>query len=98
MGRLTGFDEMSKDLQKKEYWFPAKKYGYGWGLPVNWQGRVVMALYLGLITAGIFLFPLNSEAGLLQYIVFAVVLTAGFIAVCWYKGEPARWRWGDEDS
>ena len=28
------------NLQKdedKEIWFPAKKYGNGWGLPITWQ-------------------------------------------------------------
>jgi hypothetical protein len=25
------------------YWFPAKRYGWGWGLPVTWQGWAVLA-------------------------------------------------------
>ena len=23
------------------YWFPAKSYGFGWGLPITWQGWLV---------------------------------------------------------
>jgi hypothetical protein len=23
-----------------DFWFPAKRYGWGWGLPVKWQGLV----------------------------------------------------------
>ncbi len=30
-------------------WFPAKKYGYGWGMPVVWQGWVVL---LGTFAVG----------------------------------------------
>ena len=26
-----------------KYWFPAKRYGWGWGPPNNWQGWVVLA-------------------------------------------------------
>ncbi len=26
------------------FWFPVKRYGWGWGLPVRWQGWVVFAL------------------------------------------------------
>jgi hypothetical protein len=29
--------------QDPEYWFPAKRYGWGWGIPVTWQGWVVFA-------------------------------------------------------
>jgi len=31
------------------YWFPARRYGWGWGLPTAWQGWVVMLCCLGLI-------------------------------------------------
>ena len=32
-------------MSEKEYWFPAKKYGWGWGLPSTWQGWVVYCVY-----------------------------------------------------
>lgn len=86
----------NKQSQKK-YWFPAKKYGYGWGLPVTWQGWVVVVSYLVLITAAVFLFPVYTEAGLLQHALFTVFLTIVLIGVCWFKGEPAKWRWGGEN-
>ena len=35
------------------FWFPVKRYGWGWGLPVRWQGWVVLAAYLALVSAGI---------------------------------------------
>jgi hypothetical protein len=39
------------------YWFPAKRYGWGWGLPMTWQGWLVLAAFLALVVAGTFLFP-----------------------------------------
>ena len=38
---------------EKDIWFPAKKYGFGWGLPVRWQGWIVLLIYTMLIAAGI---------------------------------------------
>ena len=29
---------------KKEYWFAAKTYGWGWGLPTVWQGWLVYGI------------------------------------------------------
>jgi len=26
-----------------------------------------------------------------------IVLSALFTGICWLKGEPPRWRWGDDD-
>jgi hypothetical protein len=33
-------------------WFPAKRYGWGWGLPVAWQGWVVLLAWLALFVGG----------------------------------------------
>jgi hypothetical protein len=77
------------------FWFPVKRYGWGWGLPVRWQGWVVLAAYLALAFAGIrYLDPLRGVAGLLIYL---LVLTALLIAVVVAKGErPVGWRWGNQ--
>jgi hypothetical protein len=39
------------------YWFPAKRYGWGWGLPCTWQGWLVLAAYLGLMVGAARLCP-----------------------------------------
>jgi len=33
---------------KNDIWFPAKKFGYGWGMPKKWQGWVSLLGCLGL--------------------------------------------------
>ncbi len=44
---------MSTDKQQQDSWFPARRYGWGWGLPVRGQGWMVLALYLLLMVTGI---------------------------------------------
>jgi hypothetical protein len=75
-----------------KYWFPAKTFGWGWGLPSSWQGRAVFAAYVGLMIAGPFVFP--PRATPFGYGAYVAVLSALLVAVCWFKGEPPRWRWG----
>ena len=82
---------------KQTYWFPAKRYGWGWGLPRARQGWLVLAAFIALLAAGFWLFPPNGK--LVYLLAYAAFLTAVLIAVCWAKGEPPRWRWGSgEDS
>ena len=80
---------------KTTFWFPVKRYGWGWGLPVRWQGWVVFALYLGLLYGGIQYFrPQRNMAGLLAYL---AILTIALIPIIVAKGErPAGWRWGKQ--
>ena len=76
----------------QKYWFPAKRYGWGWGLPSRWQGWVTLAIFLALIAAGTFVFPPHGNP--VPYIAYVVVLSFALVLVCWWKGEPPRWRWG----
>jgi hypothetical protein len=81
-------------MAEVRYWFPAKRYGWGWGLPITWEGWVVFAAFIGLVVAGAVIMPPGrSPAGFIATIVVLVIL---FAAVCWWKGEPARWRWGGD--
>lgn len=80
---------MEKD---KQYWFPAKRYGWGWGAPCAWQGWVVFAIWLGVAITGAIL--LAKQIGV--FIGFMVVMSAIMLGVCWAKGEPPRWRWGKD--
>lgn len=35
------------------FWFRAKRYGWGWGLPVRWQAWVVLIAYGALPETGL---------------------------------------------
>jgi hypothetical protein len=76
-----------------KYWFPAKRYGWGWGFPVTWQGWSVMAAFLLLIAAGAAL--ITPRRGLPVFLAYVAVLSIAFVGICWLKGEPPRWRWGN---
>jgi hypothetical protein len=82
-------------MSERRYWFPAKRYGWGWGLPCTWEGWLAVAVFVALIAAGAWLFP-PSRAVLDAYTAYVLVLVALFGGVCWLKGEPPRWRWGDD--
>lgn len=79
---------------KPDYWFPAKRYGWGWGLPARWEGWVVVVVYLVLIGVAVWMLPPDREPG--AFVALVGVLSAALIAVCWIKGEPPRWRWGKD--
>jgi hypothetical protein len=71
-----------------KYWFPAKRVGWGWGLPTSWQGWLVLALYLVTLLVGATFFP-PREHGFASFGVLAVA-TLCLLAVCLAKGEPQR--------
>ena len=80
--------------EPEKYWFPAKRYGWGWGLPITWQGWAVLIIFASLLLAGAFLFPPKRDV--VAFLVYTGVITAAFCAVCYAKGEPPSWRWGEK--
>jgi hypothetical protein len=74
--------------EQNKTWFRAKTYGWGWGLPVRWQGWVMLGLYLVLLPIG------AANIGPNWRIPYVAVLTAVLIFICWLKGEKPSWRWG----
>jgi hypothetical protein len=80
------------DEKKPEIWFPAKRYGWGWGLPITWQGWVVMLGWIALFFVGVLVLVTRP----VELVVFSLVMAVLLTAVCYAKGEPPRWRWGDD--
>ncbi len=76
--------------EAKEYWFPAKRYGWGWGFPVAWQGKAVLVCFFVLVAVGAC--TLLPHYGDLIFVVYCGGLCVVFMAICWAKGEPPRWR------
>ena len=69
-----------------------KTYGWGWGPPCTWEGWVVTLLYLAFLALAPLLFP--PDRNMIGFLVSIGGLSAVMIAICWWKGEPPRWRWG----
>jgi hypothetical protein len=76
----------------KDYWFPARTYGWGWGLPTVWKGWVVYAIAAALLVAGVFIFSPVARPIAFQIYTWSVVLL--LVVVCWIMGDPPSWRWG----
>ena len=75
-------------------WFAQKRYGYGSGAPVAWQGWVVLLAFfvaIGIDTYFFALRPLIMIALLIPAIVALLVITSRTTRGGW------RWRWGDDD-
>jgi hypothetical protein len=76
-------------------WFTPKRYGYGSGLPIRWQG---WALMLGFIAFATFLSarlagqPLKLFALLTPLTIVLMVIAAKTTRGGW------RWRWGKDDD
>ena len=75
-------------------WFAPKRYGYGSGSPISWQGWAVTLAYVAIILGIGLWFQRNFLAALATFIPITVVFCV--IAARTTKGGW-RWRWGDED-
>jgi hypothetical protein len=72
-------------------WFAAKRYGIGAGLPVSWQGWVILAAYLAIVAGAFFLFGERNPAT----VATLVIATAALIVICARTTRGGwRWRWG----
>lgn len=77
----------------RRYWFPAKRYGWGWGLPKVWQGWGVLAVFFAALLAGaMVVLPRYGQAA---FVAYAVILVVVLVGVCWLKGEPPGRRHED---
>ena len=81
-------------LPKDKAWFAAKTYGWGWGLPLRWQGWVAMAVFIGVTAAGSLLL---AKSGPVDYAIFVTVAVSIFGGICYWKGEKPGWRWGSRE-
>ena len=79
----------------KKIWFPAKKYGWGWGFPCAWQGWIVLICFVILIMGIPFLFP-PHKSPLLFYMAITLA-SCLLILICYIKGEKPKWQWGNND-
>lgn len=75
-------------------WFAPKRYGYGAGLPIAWQGWAVMLAYFCVLGLAVWLLPpkpMNILAVVVPATVALLVVTMRTTRGGW------RWRWGEKD-
>jgi hypothetical protein len=78
-----------------EDWFAPKRYGFGAGLPIAWQGWVVSGGYIAaLVIAGIALLPRHQWV----WVAIVAILTLGLtIVTAQHTRGGWHWRWGSDD-
>jgi len=76
-------------------WFAPKRFGYGAGAPVAWQGWTALGLYIAaLMAAGLTLLPGHWTL----WVIMLVILTLAFTAICAQHTRGGwKWRWGGEE-
>jgi hypothetical protein len=75
-------------------WFAPKRYGYGTGLPISWQGWALMTGFL-VLTIGM---GLKFAQQPLRLIAILLPTTALFLLICARTTKGGwRWRWGADD-
>jgi len=75
-------------------WFAPKRYGYGAGLPIAWQGWVLTIGFTLLACVVAFLFAERP-------LILLSILIPATIALCFIAARTTRggwrWRWGKDD-
>lgn len=75
-------------------WLAAKRYGYGTGLPIAWQGSAVLVVFQ-VSARAILEFLGIGPAGIITIVIDAVAVVA-LLAICALKTEGGwRWRWAE---
>jgi hypothetical protein len=69
--------------QQPEYWFPARRYGWGWGPPIRWQGWVVLISWLIAFVSAVGFFIARRR---LLHVAFASGMVIVFSIICYRKG------------
>ncbi|GAB3465218.1 hypothetical protein GCM10027321_30030 [Massilia terrae] len=78
-------------MATKRYWFPVRpaRGGWGWGLPVVWQGWVVYLIFFVLLIGGSIVL---SPYGTLAVVANGFVSGGFLLAMAFWKGEPQSMR------
>ncbi len=71
------------------YWFAPKRFGYGAGLPVRWQGWALV----GAMLAGVLLAA--QLDGPLYWLTVAVILACALPIAAERTRGGWHWRWGE---
>lgn len=90
--------------KQKDYWFKAKKYGWGWGLPLTLRGWISYGVFVAVWLAALSVFSnqtMKNDPTALQVAIFTAVMVldvVGLVYVSIKYGEPPKWRWGNKRS
>lgn len=84
---------------KRQKWFRAKTYGYGW-YPAAWQGWIVTLTFIFMIVLTMMIFQFLTlkfpeiHNFIWVYLIIVFSLSGTLVYIAYKKGERARWQWG----
>ncbi|MYL98691.1 hypothetical protein GR702_13045 [Novosphingobium sp. FGD1] len=82
----------------KRAWFAPRRYGYGAGLPIAWQGWMLIASYLAALAGIGMLDRTGHGAARTTAFVLFVIVTTVFVTVAARRTRGGwKWRWGEKD-
>ncbi|HWK41242.1 MAG TPA: hypothetical protein VNR60_04860 [Croceibacterium sp.] len=87
---------MLEGMSDNKPWFRPKSYGYGAGLPIAWQGWVLLLSYMAAIIGLAVLAPYMHGAELIGLIALMVFLTAILVVIAKARTKGG-WRWRNGD-
>ena len=75
-------------------WFAPKRYGYGAGPPISWQGWALTLAYVVIVA----LVGVTFHHHLAQFAALAIPVTVVFMVIAARTTRGGwRWRWGEKD-
>lgn len=75
-------------------WFAPKRYGFGSGLPIAWQGWLVLGVYLAVVIGASV--AVGERPVFVGAVIFAATVLLLLVTARTTRGGW-RWRWGKED-
>jgi hypothetical protein len=76
-------------------WFEPKRYGYGSGLPIAWQGwAVILGFCVVVVPMMILLLPHHPALAITLLVIFNIPL---MVLCARHTRGGWKWRWGGEE-
>ena len=86
------------DRHDDSIWFEQRRYGLGAGLPVAWQGWVLLTGFVAVMAIGGALLSSVGPGPRAALIAGMMIAAAGFIVLALRHTRGGwRWRWGGEE-
>lgn len=80
------------------FWFRPKRYGYGAGWPIAWQGWALLGSYVAVLYICKLMIDWDRDVGAISALAIGVPATAAVFYISARKTRGGwHWRWGDEE-
>ncbi len=84
--------------EQSKPWFAAKRFGYGAGLPIAWQGWALLGGYIAIVLLCAGIIEWDEDVGLIAAAPVFLASTIGFVLLCKARTRGGwRWRSGADD-